>query len=157
MASPRDAQSDGITPFPVLLLPVLHPPPHSLGPWDGRMRTGNLSQSACHLGGGNGGWARSRKTSARARVRPGRSALGSVSPPYGAKMPEQTPTSSITDLGLPQPSQLARKERPTCGLCPPGNLYDCGPRMPRLPDGKIEFGFAHLKGMSCSSVQGSGN
>lgn len=128
----------------------LYPPPHSLGPWDGRMRIGNLSQSACHLGGGSGGWARSWKTSARARVRLGRSALGLTSPLYGAKMPGRPPTSSAAGPGLPRPSWLVRKEHPTLDFALV-HLSDSGPQSPHLPDKEVDFCLVHLKGMLCSS------
>lgn len=113
MVSPRDAQRDGVTPFLYFSFPSSTPPLHSLGPLDRRMRTGYLSQSACHLGGGSGGSARSWKTSARARVWLGRSALGLTSPLYSAKMLGRPLTSSVADLGLPWPSQLVRKGHQT--------------------------------------------
>lgn len=43
--------------------------------------------------------------------------LASCLPLCGAKMPEQPPISSDVDLGRPQPSQVAGKDRATCGFC----------------------------------------
>lgn len=114
------------------------------------MRIGNLSQSACHLGGGSGGWARSWKTSARARVRLGRSALVLTSLLYGAKMLEQPPTSSAAGPGLPQPSRLVTKEHPTLDFALV-HLSDSGPQSPHLPDEEVNFCLVHLKGMLWSS------
>lgn len=65
----------------------------------------------------------------------------------------QPPTSSTTDLGLPQPSQLARKEYPTSGLCPLHTYMAVGPECLFFPDKMVDFCLVFLKWFLHSSNQ----
>ena len=93
MVSPRDAQRNGITPS----LHVSFPPPTPTacsGAGDGRMRAGHLSHSARHPGGGSRGGRAGRVWQERPVLG---SHLGCGAASY----------LKVTDLGHPQPSELA--------------------------------------------------
>ena len=99
------------------------------------MRAGHLSQSARHLGGGRAArvWLE--------RPVPG-SHLGCVTASH----------LKVTDLGHPQPSELARKVNPTHSLFPM-HSRGYGPLVPPLPEEKVDFCLVHLKSLLYSSNQ----
>lgn len=138
MVSPRDALRNGITPC----LPVSFPPPTPTacsGAGDGRMRAGHLSHSARHRGGGSrGGRA--------ARVWLERPVLGSHLSCVAASYLK------VTNLGHPQPSELARKVCPIHSLFPM-HLYGYEPLVPPFPEEKVDFCLGHLKSLLYSSNQ----
>lgn len=138
MVSPRDAQRNGITPC----LHISFPPPTPTacsGAGDGRMRAGHLSQSARHRGGGSRGGRAGRVWLERPVLR---SHLGCVAASY----------LKVTDLGHPQPSELARKVCPTRSLFPV-HLCGYGPLVPPLPEEKVDFCLVRHKSLLYSSNQ----
>ena len=149
MVSPRDAQRNGITPS----LHVSFPPPTPTacsGAGDGRMRAGHLSHSACHPGGGSRGGRAGRVWQERPVLG---SHLGCGAASY----------LKVTDLGHPQPSELARRCAPSTlrasrKVCPthslfPVHLCGYGPLVPPLPEEKVDFCLVHHKSVLYSSNQ----